>query len=102
MNLIKNITFFFLMNIALCQKILYLWIMYKQIILRRMELHLHLENGNEIEWLLNYRGGSFLMDNQDNVENTCLVRGVNYEMINSTALSEIFTTIESNNMDYFT
>ena len=40
-----------------------------------------------------------MIDNQDNVENTCLVRGVNYEMINSTALSEIFTTIESNNMD---
>ena len=54
---------------------------------------LHLENGNEIEWLLNYRGGSFLMDNQDNVENTCLVRGVNYELINSTALSEIFTPL---------
>ena len=100
MNLIKNITFFFLVNIALCQKIL---IPMDNVQTNHLKAYgiafLHLENGNEIEWLLNYRGGSFLMDNQDNVENTCLVRGVNYEMINSTALSEIFTTIESNNMD---
>ena len=83
MNLIKYITFFFLINIVLCQKIL---IPMDNVQTNHLKAYgiafLHLENGNEIEWLLNYRGGSFLMDNQDNVENTCLVRGVNYEMIN--------------------
>ena len=74
MNLIKYITFFFLMNIAYV-KILIPMDNVQTNHLKVGIAFLHLENGNEIEWLLNYRGGSFLMDNQDNVENTCLVRG---------------------------
>ena len=70
MNFIKYMTFFFLMNIALSQKIL---IPMDNVQTNHLKAYgiafLHLENGNEIEWLLNYRGGSFLMDNQDNIEN---------------------------------
>ena len=62
----------------------------------------HLENSNNVEWLLNYRGGSFLLNDSNDIQNTCKIRGVNYEMIDSWALSDIFSTIESNNMDIIT
>ena len=51
------------------------------------------------DWLLNYRGGSFLMDNIDEIQSICKIRGVSYELIDSWALSEILSTIEANNME---
>ena len=54
---------------------------------------LHLEKSNNVDWLLNYRGGSFLLDDVDELQNTCKIRGVSYELINSWALSEILLTI---------
>jgi hypothetical protein len=35
----------------------------------------------EISWLLNYRGGSFMMRYNKLIENECVIRGVSYEMI---------------------
>ena len=35
----------------------------------------------EVEWLLNYRGGSFLMKAYDGIEKECVIRGVTYEII---------------------
>jgi hypothetical protein len=32
----------------------------------------------EVEWLLNYKGGSFLMDDYENIERQCLLRGVSF------------------------
>ncbi|MFT6113033.1 MAG: hypothetical protein ACJA19_001668 [Bacteroidia bacterium] len=32
----------------------------------------------EVEWLLNYKGGSFLMDDYENIERECLLRGVSF------------------------
>ena len=32
-----------------------------------------LQNDIEIEWLLNYRGGSFLMDNYKTIEEECII-----------------------------
>ena len=40
-----------------------------------------LENGLEIEWLLNYRGGSFLFPNVSDIAEECVIRGVSYEMM---------------------
>jgi hypothetical protein len=40
-----------------------------------------LENGIEVKWLLNYRGGSFLMQHSPQIENECVVRGVTFESI---------------------
>ena len=34
----------------------------------------------EVEWLLNYRGGSFMVDNIDKFEKECLLRGVSYQI----------------------
>ena len=35
----------------------------------------------EVEWLLNYRGGSFLIKHLQPIENECIIRGVSYEII---------------------
>lgn len=61
--------------------------------------YLSLENENNVEWLLNYRGGSFLMDYLDAVEHACQVRGVAYEIISGSQAASIYQIIEENNMD---
>ncbi len=40
-----------------------------------------LQQDAPVEWLLNYRGGSFLMDHYLTVEQECTVRGVTYQVI---------------------
>jgi hypothetical protein len=40
-----------------------------------------LEKDVEVKWLLNYRGGSFLMQHSSAFENECMVRGVSSETI---------------------
>lgn len=40
-----------------------------------------LERAIEVKWLLNYRGGSFLISYDAGVENECLVRGVSLEQL---------------------
>lgn len=40
-----------------------------------------LENDIEMEWLLNYRGGSFLVKHYNDIEEECVVRGVSYQVI---------------------
>ena len=59
----------------------------------------NLQKGREVDWLLNYRGGSFMMDSYESIKSECLIRGVKFESINSNQYSEILTTIANNNMD---
>lgn len=40
-----------------------------------------LQNDVEVDWLLNYRGGSFMFKNAKPLENECIIRGVSYEII---------------------
>jgi hypothetical protein len=40
-----------------------------------------LEKDVEVKWLLNYRGGSFLMEHHSEIENECVIRGVSFETI---------------------
>jgi hypothetical protein len=40
-----------------------------------------LEQGIEVKWLLNYRGGSFLIQHQQAIASECLVRGVSIETL---------------------
>jgi hypothetical protein len=40
-----------------------------------------LNNQVTLEWLLNYRGGSFLFPNLQSIEEELIVRGISYEMI---------------------
>lgn len=43
--------------------------------------YITLKNDTEIDWLLNYRGGSFLVKYSPNLQKECLVRGVSFEII---------------------
>ena len=53
----------------------------------------------KVEWLLNYRGGSFLMDSYPKIEQECRLRGVSFEIINVDQNLAIYNEIEINNMD---
>lgn len=52
-----------------------------------------------VEWLLNYRGGSFLMDHYSGIEKELRLRGVRFEQLSAAELLEIYSVIEENNMD---
>ncbi len=58
-----------------------------------------LKMGNKVEWLLNYRGGSFTFDTDDELSNYCLIQGVSTEEITSAQLSDIYRTIDVENME---
>ena len=58
-----------------------------------------LTNKINVDWLLNYRGGSFMLDNNSIIQNECIMRGVTYIDINSAEINNIYQTIEENNMD---
>jgi hypothetical protein len=42
-----------------------------------------LKNNAEIDWLLNYRGGSFLINYTSNTQKECLIRGVSFDIISN-------------------
>jgi len=48
-----------------------------------------LKQGVEIEWLLNYRGGSYLIPYHELIENECVVRDVSYEVISDVQATSI-------------
>ena len=58
-----------------------------------------LTKGVSVEWLLNYRSGSFVMPVFPSLEAECRIRGVKYEIIGSGDLTNIYATIESENME---
>lgn len=43
--------------------------------------YLVLQNGGEVEWLLNYRGGSFMFSHDAKTEKEALIRGISIEII---------------------
>ncbi len=59
-----------------------------------------LEKGYRVEWLLNYRSGSFLvLDGLDDVRSECRYRGVLWEEPDGAALARIYQQIEEENME---
>jgi len=58
-----------------------------------------LEMGIEVEWLLNYRGGSFLMDHNAELEKECALEGVTWSTVQPDEVMTIYTTIEQHNME---
>ncbi len=58
-----------------------------------------LEKGMKVEWLLNYRGGSFLMKQSQKIARLCKIRGVSYSVIDESGVGSIYRTIEENNME---
>jgi hypothetical protein len=60
-----------------------------------------LKNGGEVDWLLNYRGGSFMTKYDIKAENECKIRGVSYEIVPDGKVAQIVAQINdpSVNMD---
>lgn len=52
-----------------------------------------LQNDIEAQWLLNYRGGSFLMNYHDEIKRECDIRGISYEIIADARVSAIIAEI---------
>ncbi|HNA57806.1 MAG TPA: hypothetical protein PK511_11240 [Chitinophagales bacterium] len=52
-----------------------------------------LENGGKVDWMLNYRGGSFCFQYLDVYEKECLIRGVSYEVIPDASYNKIVADI---------
>ena len=52
-----------------------------------------LQNDIEVEWLLNYRGGSFLIKHYTTIEEECIIRGVTYEVIANVQAQKIKSEI---------
>lgn len=58
-----------------------------------------LEQGYDVEWLLNYRGGSFMTDFYEEVADNCRLRGVAFSVIGLSSTASIYKEIEENNME---
>lgn len=54
-----------------------------------------LQNNMEIDWLLNYRGGSFMVKYFQKFENEMIIRGVSYEVISDAQSNSIISEISS-------
>ncbi len=53
------------------------------------------EHETEVEWLLNFRGGSFMFSASQNFINECVIRGVSYEVISDAEAQSILAQIAS-------
>ena len=53
-----------------------------------------LENELEVEWLLNYRGGSFLLPNAPEIVSECIIRGVSHQVLADVQAGAILREIE--------
>lgn len=58
-----------------------------------------LQNGTNVQWLLNYRGGSFLTDDIPQIAEVCRLKGVSYEEVSGADEAQIMKTIENSNME---
>jgi hypothetical protein len=60
-----------------------------------------LSQNQDVKWLLNYRGGAFLIPSSERFERECLIRGVSYELISDSKTAAILEEISSpsKNMD---
>ena len=49
----------------------------------------------KVKWLLNYRGGSFLLPDTEEIKKECQVRGISFELLSNSKTEEILKLIES-------
>ena len=54
-----------------------------------------LEKDVKVKWLLNYRGGSFLLPDSEAIQRECKIRGVSFEIISDTKTEQILKEIAS-------
>jgi len=54
-----------------------------------------LEKQQKVKWLLNYRGGSFLLPDFEEIQKECQIRGVSFEVISDAKAESILLEISS-------
>jgi hypothetical protein len=54
-----------------------------------------LEKKVKVKWLLNYRGGSFLVPDNEEIRKECQIRGISFEVLSNTKTEEILLEISS-------
>lgn len=54
-----------------------------------------LESGTVADWLLNYRGGSFMLDYSDELAMKCRLKGVNFETVSASEVIDIYSFVQS-------
>ncbi len=59
-----------------------------------------LRSETEVDWLLNYRGGSFMCQFHPAIQNELVVRGVSFEIISAAQANQIITEISSPALNY--
>ncbi len=55
----------------------------------------YLKEGETGDWLLNYRGGSFLLNYSDNLAATCRIKGVAFDILSSVQVIEVLSLVQS-------
>ena len=77
MNKIKFIVYFLMINFLFSEKIIIPMDETQSDHLKAYGIAFwSLENKHEVDWLLNYKGGSFVFKNNQMIENECIIRGV--------------------------
>ncbi|WP_053972133.1 hypothetical protein [Mangrovimonas sp. ST2L15] len=54
-----------------------------------------LEKQMKVKWLLNYRGGSFLLPDTEEIQKECQIRGVSFEILSNSKTESILEEISS-------
>ena len=54
-----------------------------------------LELGTTADWLLNYRGGSFMLNYSDELALKCRLRGVSFEVLSNSEVVDIYSFVQS-------
>jgi len=55
--------------------------------------------GVDVEWLLNFRGGSFMMEYSKEAERDCAVNGVLWDVMPASDVLQIYQAVEEHNME---
>lgn len=59
-----------------------------------------LRSETEVDWLLNYRGGSFMCEYLPAIQNELMIRGVSYQVISDAQANQILSEIASPALNY--
>lgn len=96
----KNIILLFMISIIYSQKLIIPMDQSQNNHLKAYGVVYSILNKNiNVEWLLNYKGGSFLVDSYSFIKDDCKIKGVTYNFISSSQVLEIYSIIDQNNMD---
>ena len=98
-NRLKLIFLFLLFSLSLTKQIQAIYLLLPMDDRQRNHLKAYgiaywtLERATEVKWLLNYRGGSFLIPYAPEIESECVIRGVSVEKITDAGANLILTEI---------